>query len=63
MKKEYVYNGDEVVSTGRIATRILPSGKKETLVEVTPTDHIVGTWKKWVGINDLFAITENQNDQ
>lgn len=52
----YVYDNVEVTKTSRTATRNLPSGKIDTLIEITPNDQSIGTWKKWVREVDLFVV-------
>ena len=63
----YVYNGTEVVLTGRTADRDLGSpitrGTRkteqkfiDTLHEITPEDNENGSWKKWVRIEELYQI-------
>ena len=52
----YVYDNTEVSLTGRSANRDLPSGKIDTLVEITPTDQTIGTWKKWVTFKSLYKV-------
>ena len=59
MKETYVFEGTEVVKTGRVAEREIKSvgGKaprKLILVEITPSDGL--DWKKWVDPALLFSI-------
>jgi hypothetical protein len=57
-EKNYVYENNEVKLTGRTASKPLRSGKVDEVVEVTPVDTIVGTWKKWVRMAELFEVQE-----
>lgn len=52
----YVFENVEVKKTGRKAQNKLRSGKTDELVEVTPTDSTVGSWKKWVREDLLFTV-------
>ena len=52
----YVYENTEVVLTGRVGSRKLPSGKVDVLHEITPAASIAGVWKKWVRMMDLYVI-------
>lgn len=54
--KRYVYDNVEVVKTGRSAQKPLRSGKVDELFEITPVEHIDGTWKKWVREIELFEV-------
>lgn len=56
MEQTYVYEGAEVKKTGRSASKTLASGKKDQVVEITPTQTTVGTWKKWVAESALYEI-------
>ena len=56
----YVFDGVEVQKTGRTAKRKLKSGKFDELVEVTPENQNVGTWKKWAREADLFEVGETK---
>lgn len=55
----YVFENTEVVKTGRKAQRKLTSGKIDELVEVTPTDRMNGTWKKWVIVGQLHTVLKD----
>lgn len=56
MTTKYVYDSKEVVLTGRVAKKKLPSGKEQVLYEVQP-DNVVGKqYNKWVQMKDLFEI-------
>jgi hypothetical protein len=52
----YVFNGTEVVLTGKVAKKTLRSGKESTLYEIRPRTRENGTWTKWVHLTDLFEI-------
>jgi hypothetical protein len=53
----WVYDGAEVVKTGRRAQQTTRSGKPLELIEITPLDQrMVGTWKKWVREQELYEI-------
>ena len=54
----YVFENIEVKKTGRKAQRKLKSGKVDELVEITPVDEKVGTWKKWTRDAELFEVGE-----
>lgn len=66
MSETYVYNGTEVVLTGRTAKRTIamksPRGKVthepriDTIHEITPADNEFGSWKKWIRIEELYEI-------
>lgn len=56
MADTFVYENNEVIKTGRSATKTLKSGKVDTLVEITPKDNSIGIWKKWVRVDDLFVV-------
>lgn len=61
MTQTFVYDGTEVVKTGREAVRELknPAGKiirTFTLVEIKPMDESFD-WKKWVNPAELFIIS------
>lgn len=55
----FVLNDTEVRLTGRVAKRMVPGGKEQELVEVTPSDEDNGTWKKWVPKSGLFEIQQS----
>lgn len=52
----YVFENAEVRLTGRKAQNKLRSGKADILEEITPIDPMVGTWKKWVRLTQLFEV-------
>jgi len=54
----YVFENVEVKMTGRKASNKLRSGKVDELVEITPTDSIVGSWKKWAREDVLFKVQD-----
>ena len=53
----YVYENVEVKKTGRTAQKTLKSGSVDQLVEITPVDPMVGSWKKWVRDAELFEVS------
>lgn len=63
--KKYVFNGTEVVLTGRTAKREVTAvgrrsaGRTDTLHEIKPADPEEGSWKKWVRLNELYEIDED----
>lgn len=56
IRRLYVYENVEVVTTGRIATKSLSSGKIDQVIEITPVHQSSGSWKKWVREKDLYEI-------
>lgn len=52
----YVFDNVEVRKTSRVAYNTLRSGKVDILIEVTPVDQIVGSWKRWVKEETLFTV-------
>ena len=68
MPETYVHNGIEVVTTGRTAhKKIEGRGRRvasriDLLHEITPADAEQGSWKKWVRKEELYQITENNNN-
>jgi len=61
MIENYVYDGVQVVKTGRTAVKKHPKKQEliiDTLVEISPTDAESFKWKKWVRENDLFKIID-----
>jgi len=61
----YVFQGEEVMLTGRTAERPKVSRRGpdtvEKLVEITPasTTGLGTSWKKWVNVAELYEIKEN----
>lgn len=55
-RSTYVYDSVEVIKTSRTASKNLSSGKKDSLIEITPAASTTGTWKKWVREIDLYEI-------
>jgi hypothetical protein len=60
----YVYQGQEVELTGRVAKR-KKAGRGRThnvtfdeLVEIKPVNEIESSWKKWVNHSELYEISE-----
>lgn len=54
--KSYVYEDQEVIKTGRCASKQLASGKVDILYEITPNTSLDNKWKKWVRDVDLYLI-------
>lgn len=59
-KKTYVYEGVEVIKTGRTASRST-ARKRITLYEIKPYDNENGSWSKWVKYDELYEIL-GEND-
>ena len=63
----YVFDGTEVLCTGRTATRTADrktaSGQKvksiNVLIEIKPADTEEGSWHKWVKKDELYEIHDN----
>jgi hypothetical protein len=66
----YIYEGNEVKTTGRTAKRVTqgkPSRRDSTrtndrveiLYEISPIGVGVASWKRWVRYQDLFEIVED----
>lgn len=59
----YVYQGEEVVPTGRVAHKKhnpkLKRFEPEQMLEIRPIDTTNGDWKKWVKEDELYEITGN----
>ncbi len=68
---EYVYDGELVALTGRKAKRAKPTqqvqrrrsvsgtGGDSILHEITPVDDVLD-WKKWVTMEDLYEVIEEE---
>lgn len=56
----FVYDGVEVIKTGRNATKKLTSGKLDVVVEITPLLSTTGAWKKWVQESTLFEVEQEE---
>ena len=59
----FVYDGEEVVKTGREAFRNVPTprgNKQLRVVEISPASDI-GLWKKWVSPEELYQVVESEN--
>jgi len=63
----YVWNGSEVMMTGRtarkegnsVATRSGRTVRRiDILYEITPTNNEDGSWKKWVRKDELYEIVD-----
>ena len=61
MIEHFVYGDAEVKKTGRTSSKKLPSGKPDVLFEITPVDHMTGSWKKWVRDRDLYEIDKEDS--
>lgn len=68
--EKYVYDGVEVVATGRTARRKAKrttsrgTDDSEVLIEIECADKAVPVkWKKWVSKTDLFEIEEANQDE
>lgn len=64
----YVHDGIEVVLTGRFASRELVgrrSGKttSDELLEITPKDNELGSWKKFVREKELYILSDGESKQ
>lgn len=63
--KKFVFNGIEVVLTGRTAERKLSSRSKrvndyvDVLHEIKPFNVEDGSFKKWVHLVELYEITKD----
>ena len=58
MTTTYVYGENEVVKTGRTASKPSAVGAAIELVEITPKNDYDGTWKKFVNPKALLTIVE-----
>lgn len=66
-QEQFVYNGAIVVKTGRkakkdteaLTTRRTRTTTTDELYEITPFDQEEGSWKKWVRLNELYTIVED----
>jgi len=60
----YVYDGKEVVMTGRTAVKSMKSGNLKTLYEVRPVEAEPDQkmYNQWVSMDDLYVITEKDED-
>lgn len=57
-EQTYVHEQTEVRLTGRTAKNTLRSGKVEVIHEITPVDSMVGSWKKWVRLDQLAIVDQ-----
>lgn len=55
----YVFEQTEVKWTGRLSRTVRTGAKMPMMYEITPVDHIVGSWKKWVRASDLYEIVKD----
>lgn len=61
MAESYVFEQTEVVLTGRRAERAIPAvgrsaARFDEIVEITPKDTELGSWKKFVRMAELYKI-------
>lgn len=61
IRQSYVHEGIEVVKTFKKAERKLKSGKVDQVVEVTPKEPQLGSWKKWVREDELFIVLPDEH--
>lgn len=54
----FIYEGNEVVLTGRKAHRKLRNGNVDVIYEITPYNTEVNKWTKWVHYEELYSITK-----
>jgi hypothetical protein len=56
--KTFVFEGEEVMMTGRLAIKILPSRKEKEIYEIEPKNKVPygNSRNKWVAITDLFEV-------
>jgi len=59
-QKTYVYDGIEVVLTGRKAQKQLRSKKTDEVVEIEQADKESASFKKWVRMKELFEIVGDE---
>lgn len=62
MTTKFVYDGKEVILTGRTAKKSLKSGKEQILYEIKPHDVVGKQYNKWVQMKDLFEIIEEKDE-
>jgi len=74
VRQTYVFEGTEVIKTGRVAVkqrrprsasaRVLPTVATQnvTLVEITPLDSTFD-WKKWVTEEALYIVEDNKSEE
>ena len=61
----YIYDNIEVVLTGRSASKKQKERRTSTnstpkqLLEITPVDQTIDDWKKWVSLEDMYIIDED----
>lgn len=63
--KSFVHDGIEVILTGRIASRGVKGRRgnkdiKDELVEITPKDNEIGSWKKFVREKELYILSDGE---
>jgi hypothetical protein len=52
----YIFEDEEVVLTGRVATKKLRNNKQSIMVEIKPKSTDAGDWNKWVLPDKLFKV-------
>jgi hypothetical protein len=64
MNDSYVYDGKEVIPTGRIAKRTTSRGRALVLIEIRPIEIEDNDpqYCKWVMQDDLFVIQDDVNN-
>lgn len=70
MSETYIFDNTEVVKTGRKALKEKSPQKQnrssrtpsqnDLLFEVKPAEPENGTWKRWVRLEDLYVIIDNE---
>jgi hypothetical protein len=54
-EETYVYDGEEVRLTGRVAERVTKSKVIHQLVEIRPVNNFFD-WNKWVNPTELYKV-------
>lgn len=68
MEQTYLYDGVEVIFTGRVASKKITKGSRKTptidkLYEIEPCDNEdLRKWKKWVRLQELYLIHNDQEE-
>lgn len=70
--KTYVYGSTEIKLTGRTAVRKIErksrrSGgtteRSDTVYEITPANPDMGSWTRWVRIEELYEIEKEEGEE
>lgn len=68
-KQHYVYDGNEVIKTGRTAIRNetrntsrRTARRVDVLHEIQPANIEDGSWKRWVKKEDLYLIVDEDKE-